>query len=254
MYIDLPIEARSIFRILSIRQIVESDVLASRLCDKLPEILSSIPMTMRLLRSENCSDYLNYSKNHTGSEKASCSLSRMGEEELCFCKEGLFRSGCGDIGDVFDYQIPLASSQDKGEGVVDLLSRQGDNVFVLEVKKWVSDEHPIRAMMEVLTFWKMMVDECTIQCPNASTFVRRYNNSKKRNIQLGLDTILIPAILISDSSKIYRKMMEDPLSNAFKALYMSLVNDCNIRCFRYGVRHGDIYTYEFTSQFVDRLS
>lgn len=61
------------------------------------------------------------------------------------------------IGKVVDYQIPLKNnSNDNGKGKIDLLSKIDDMAYLLEVKVPKSTESPLRAIMEIFTYWQQL--------------------------------------------------------------------------------------------------
>lgn len=83
------------------------------------------------------------------------------EEWICKrCKGQTFRS----IGIIVDYQVPLKHQRSKecsGLGTVDLLSQKGSDAYLLEAKGPDSTEEPLRAIMEIYTYWKQLGgDEC----------------------------------------------------------------------------------------------
>lgn len=63
------------------------------------------------------------------------------------------------IGEIVDYQVPLKHSRGgecKGMGKIDLLSVDGDTAWLLELKVPDSTEHPLRAIMEIYTYWRQL--------------------------------------------------------------------------------------------------
>lgn len=247
MRMDIPVDAASVFRILAIRQVVEFPELQNYLANNIVKLINGIETTQRLTDAEKYRDFLNYSSSHKGQ---SCfeDIEKMDEVKLCSAKEAFFRDGCGDIGDVIDYQVPLRSSKNSGEGVADLLSVNGDKIFLIEAKRWNSKESPIRAMLEVLTFWKMLLDDkVSFERPNCGLFVKRYNESNKdrRKRDLPEESILYPAILIRKGSNIYEKLKN--MSKEEASFYKVVLTEFKLRCFCYYYEKG-LVTKDFTSE------
>ena len=63
------------------------------------------------------------------------------------------------FGRILDYQIPLKSSQQDSAGKIDLLSQDGSDVLILELKKPDSKETMLRCVLEAYTYSKMVVKE-----------------------------------------------------------------------------------------------
>ena len=66
------------------------------------------------------------------------------------------------IGEVIDYQVPLKATSggdDSGLGKIDLLSRNGDTAYLLEVKEPDNSESPLRAILEIYTYWRQLGGE-----------------------------------------------------------------------------------------------
>ena len=76
------------------------------------------------------------------------------EEWICKrCKGQVYNS----VGEIIDYQVPLKHSQKcSGLGKVDLLSQKGSVAYLLEVKTRENTESPLRAIMEIYTYWKQL--------------------------------------------------------------------------------------------------
>ena len=237
--ISIPIEARSIFRLLAIGTVVRNQDFVEFLSKHLDEILQAIQPTPRLTEER---DFLNYSYNHKGDDKGDDKdivFEKCSEQELCKSKNAFFmnKEYADTLGEVFDYQVPLASSRDAGEGVIDMLSLCDGNtpkIYVIEVKKWDSDEHPLRAMFEALTFWRLLADEGNDKDPRFTNFITCYNKSKRKNRELPPDATIVPAILVREGSDIYSKMMmrKEPSDGNLRALYGKILGK-GLRCFSY---------------------
>lgn len=119
------------------------------------------------------------------------------------------------IGEIVDYQVPLKHTRGAvcaGMGKVDMLSVDGDTAWLLELKVPESTEPPLRAIMEVYTYWRQLGGE---QCERFLT------KSKARGTKT-----LKKAIVIferSEEGSLYQKLRADwePLSALMEALGVS---------------------------------
>lgn len=70
------------------------------------------------------------------------------------------------IGKIVDYQVPLktpGASDNSGLGKIDLLALNGDTLYLLEVKEPNNTESPLRAILEIYTYWKQLGgDDCQL--------------------------------------------------------------------------------------------
>lgn len=116
------------------------------------------------------------------------------------------------IGKIVDYQVPLKHRRGdacEGMGKADLLSVNGDTAWLLELKVPNSTEHPLRAIMEIYTYWRQLGgDACE----------RFLTHSKAAGA-----SVLKKAIVIFEKNtdaSIYQKLKRDwgPLSELMKAL------------------------------------
>lgn len=119
------------------------------------------------------------------------------------------------IGKVVDYQVPLKhirGDECEGMGKVDLLSMDGETAWLLELKVPDSAEHPLRAIMEVYTYWQQLGGE------RCERFLAR---SRAKGARILKKAIVIFEKGADDSSKyFYQKLKKDwePLSELMKAL------------------------------------
>lgn len=77
------------------------------------------------------------------------------EEWMCkMCKGKTFPF----VGKIVDYQVPLKHNKSdcEGMGKIDLLSKIDDTAYLLELKVPDSTEHPLRAIMEIYTYWQQL--------------------------------------------------------------------------------------------------
>lgn len=253
MSVDVKIEARSIFRILAIRTIVDDKTFVSKLTHEFKKLLRRIPLTPRITDKDGHADYLNYRQPHDGDDKDTTDIEKMGEERLCRAVKGFFGMSDKHLGEVVDYQVPLSSSDDVGEGVIDLISKKDKEkeIYIIEAKSWKSPDHPIRAIFEALTFWKMIGGD-----GNCSNFIKRYNESEKnRRRSLPVGAIAYPAILLYKKSKIYDKMMTGQDFGYYKELYQKIYKMHKLKCFSYDYdkEDGKIKIYDFTKDFGKKL-
>lgn len=121
------------------------------------------------------------------------------------------------IGKIVDYQVPLKHSRGdacEGMGKVDLLSVDGDTAWLLELKVPDSTEHPLRAIMEIYTYWRQLGgDTCG-----------RFLTRSKANGASTLKKAIVIFEKNADAS-IYQKLKKNwrPLSQ--------LMKDLDVACF-----------------------
>ncbi|MBP5351092.1 MAG: hypothetical protein J6Y56_03945 [Fibrobacterales bacterium] len=256
--IVLPVRAVDIFRILSVRKVVTNDAFVGALSRQFETFLRQVRQTPRLDKS-NRDDFLSYTHPHE-SKQITKRRKNMSEQELCSASKG-FMGSVGKnspIGRVLDYQVPLEERRGTGEGKVDLISLKGDTIYVIEAKKWDSKEHPLRAMLEALTFWLELIDEDEnengnlrsqqLQCKkplrgNARLFAQRYCESAYANPAFGeadakflRNACLKPAILLRKNSPIYDTLCERP-TRPDRALYDQILDF--VRCFSYSAKENE---------------
>jgi len=192
--IELPINPKDVFRLLALRTMVEQTDLIERLADKF-DFTKGIGTTARLRRGD---DPFAYKHDGNTTKKP---LTKMTERELCSDTQAFFRQKPFDcIGKVIDYEIPLDNTKKSAYGKVDLLSVSGDTAYTLEVKKFGSREHPLRALFEIYTFWRMLAEN-----GSHAYFIKRYKNG---NRTLSGCKRIVPALLLDVKSKIRRDFGE----------------------------------------------
>lgn len=85
------------------------------------------------------------------------------EEWICRLTIGKFFD---TIGKIIDYQVPLktpGASDNSNLGKIDLLALNGDTLYLLEVKEPDNTESPLRAILEIYTYWKQLGgDDCRL--------------------------------------------------------------------------------------------
>ena len=170
--IQLPIQPKDVFRILALRSVVENDEMLKALNEHFNEIFKGIKQTERLKRG------LTINK-----EK----LTDFTERELCASKKAFFDNSFDGIGTVIDYELPLDETRYSAFGKVDLVSLSEDThiLYLLEVKKHDSNEHPLRAMFEIFTFWKMLQDGGKDKAGDFSIFIEKYTSAEQNKSKFG---------------------------------------------------------------------
>ena len=112
-----------------------------------------------------------------------------------------------------DYQVPLKPSgkaEDKGYGKIDLLLKEGNDVRLIELKKFDSDENIARAMIEICTYYKQL---------NIDYFKKEY----------GIMGNIIPTIAVSE------KMLKlfEQYGGIYKKLYVELKKEFGLEILKY---------------------
>lgn len=119
------------------------------------------------------------------------------------------------IGKIVDYQIPLKTpggkEKNSGLGKVDLISNNEVThvSYLLELKVKNSNEHPLKAIMEVYTYWQMLGGDNALEFLNGSRATGK---------------ILQKAILIYQDSKMHHKL-------AASANTQLVMRNLGVKCF-----------------------
>ena len=244
----VPVRAIDVFRLLGVGVIASDESFVKELNAAFDTLIRRIHQTPRLTDPER-EDFLSYSKPHKKND-GKTTLRSMSEEELCSLPGGFMAKDYTEtIGKVLDYQVPLEAKTGSGEGVVDLISEKGNTIYVIEVKSWENNEHPLRALFEALTFWLELLDKGALKrnqdkSGNAELFVRKYNDSNRDQRQFTLGdgkenfeskACLVPAILLYADSPICQKLCKKPERSCYSALYKKILK--YVQCFSY--RTGD---------------
>ena len=163
----------------------------------------------------NRQDYLRDSHTDTFDEVAY----RDRKNGSCFQKEEWICKRCygksfNFIGKIVDYQVPLKHKllqECSGLGKVDLLSLKDSVAYLLEVKVYKSTEVPLRAIMEIYTYWKQLGGN------EGKYFL---THSALRNA-----TTLKKGIVLFEGSRIHKKLIEsgDKL--------WALIRELEVECF-----------------------
>ena len=209
--IDLPVQPKDVFRLLALRSITENDDLIKKLLDNFDSIYNGIEMTPRLDRDAFGRNVFGY--KHEGLDVQKTVFTDMTERQLCAAKQAFYADTVfNGIGRVLDYELPLDDKKNSAFGKVDLVSQVNDELFLLEVKKCESNEHPLRAMFEIFTFWKTLSDEAG----GFKVFIDAYFNShtyQKRKGGLHKPTKVHPGLLLCKTSKIYEALLSSSNGN-----------------------------------------
>lgn len=118
-----------------------NEIVAKYVCEHLDEFTLKIPMITRQETYKTAS--------HTGKRIPS----DLRKEEQIAVK--LFNQKHFDcIGEIIDYQTPLKNESDDTAGKIDLLSYDGEKLYILELKKPDSTETMLRCVLEGYTYMK----------------------------------------------------------------------------------------------------
>lgn len=193
--IDLPIEAKDIFRILALRSVAENSNLYTYLNKGFEKFIKGVKKTERLDSGKP------FDCGHKEKPIAKKILNDFTEREMCASERVFFKRKFDPIGEVIDYEIPLDEKKDSARGKIDLLSVCKNSnqkiIYLLEVKKCQSNELPLRAFFEIVTFWLTLRDD------NGSfnDFLGNYKDGIYAKYKV------VPGLLMCRSSKIYMELM-----------------------------------------------
>lgn len=105
---------------------------------------------LELLDRISCVGRENYLVNHTPSPDAEDYQGTRKEEHFAQALKG---KTLGGLGEIKEYQVPLKrSAKDKRVGNIDLISLNGDTLYVIELKKGTSEETLLRCAMQAVTY------------------------------------------------------------------------------------------------------
>ena len=202
--IELPVHPKDVFRLLALRSITETNGLFNKILANFDSIFNGIEMTSRLDPDKFGRPAFEY--KHEGLDIKQSYFSEMTERQLCAAKKAFFsdRFFTG-IGKVLDYEMPLDDKKDSAFGKVDLVSQVGDELILLEVKKCVSNEHPLRAMFEIFTFWKTLSNSKV----KFDLFLDAYTKSPTYALRSGdlcKPSKVHPGLLLCGTSDIYNAL------------------------------------------------
>ena len=152
-------------------------------------------------------------------------------KEEWICKHAFYKETVGTFFDsIVDYQVPLktpAGKDNQGMGKVDLLAKKGDVGYLLEVKVQDSTESPLRAIMEIFTYWKQLGGN------NAKDFLDRSTLSGTTTLRKGI--VLFPN---EAKSSVFYKLCKDWGQGLN---YKSFMEKLEVECFIAIPQKGDIF-------------
>ena len=156
-----------------------SEIVAEFIIDNLAEFNAGIPVIHR---------ESSYNMMHSGKRGKSDR-----EENLAIdlFAQSVTEGDYDHIGKILDYQIPLKNKEKDTAGKIDLLSVNGSNVYILELKKPDSRESMLRCILEGYTYYltvdkeKLLsdfglpADSRIMVCPFVFVGSRQYNEMKE---------------------------------------------------------------------------
>ena len=123
-----------------------NEIVAKYVCEHIKEFVGGIPKITRKTTYKTAS--------HTGKRRPSDSRK---EEQIAV---ELFNQKYFDfIGNIIDYQTPLKNTSKDVAGKIDLLSYDGETLYILELKKPDSTEAMLRCVLEGFTYLKTLDGE-----------------------------------------------------------------------------------------------
>ena len=154
-------------------------------------------------------------------------------KEEWMCKLALGKS-FNHVGKIVDYQVPLkVNGSSAGKGKIDLLSVVDETAYLLEVKVPESTESPLRAIMEIYTYWQQLGG-------NSKDTIDNFVCNSKAN---GAN-VLKKAIVIFAPEKETEKPKKSSIYYKLKSNekeYKNLMSKLCVECF-IATANGDIIT------------
>ena len=205
--LSLSLHAKDIFRILAIRSIADDQKVEEWICGHLDDIRKNIQQTGRICSPEW--------KQRPDNEKFPVHTQKgklPTRKEKIICKALLGETPesteTTNVGTFIDYELPLDKKRNSAFGEIDLVSATDDTLFLFEVKGPRCNEAPIRAFMEIFTFWNLLVDDPkkdNATDDTADLFLQSYKKCE-RGKKLDKITNIKPALLLCETSPIFRKL------------------------------------------------
>ena len=164
-----------------------TEVIAEFLCDNLPAFIDGIPKISRETTYKT--------ESHNGQFDPS---STREEEIIAMEMFNLSENGhiYDYIGKIVDYQTPLKNKRSDVAGKIDLLSYDGETLYILELKKPDSDESMLRCVLEGFTYmktvdnekllndFKLLPETKIVACPFVFKDRNQHNEMKEHRPQL----------------------------------------------------------------------
>lgn len=126
--------------------------------EAVPELLRHLDLFRQIPKTQSRESYA--IPSHQGHREPPSPEASRWEEWICImvCQEAPDRGY--PFGRLVDYQVPLKApgggEQNQGLGKIDLLAHSGDTATLLELKAPNSTEHPLKAFLEIYTYWKLL--------------------------------------------------------------------------------------------------
>lgn len=131
-----------------------TEVVAEFLCNNISEYINGIPKITRETSYKTVGHDGNFDINTPREEE------RIAMEMFLQSKRGIRYDY---IGVIFDYQTPLKNKHSDKVGKIDLLSYDGNTLYILELKKPDSDESMLRCVLEGFTYMQTADKEKLLQ-------------------------------------------------------------------------------------------
>jgi len=133
------------------------------------------------------------------------------EEWICKqCKDKNFTA----VGKIMDYQIPLKRKRTEeyaGMGKIDLLAQKDEMAYILEVKSPKSTEEPLKAILEIYTYWRQLGGE------NCRYFLDNSCLKNADKLEMG--------VVFFENSSLHKKYLAD------EQRLNSIMTDLNVKLF-----------------------
>lgn len=120
------------------------------------------------------------------------------------------------LGEIIDYQIPLKNKRDDNAGKIDLISKNDENIFLIELKTKDNDETLLRCILEIATYYQILSKKKFID-----SYKDKFRNLTEKNIK--------KTILIAKDSSQHNELKS--INNGERKNLKSLVDDLEVQIF-----------------------
>ena len=159
-------------------------------------------------------------KSHNGEVTTGISKDDSNRREERFALDLFNMSKNGKIftilGEKIDYQVPLKNKREDKAGKIDLISKNDENIFLIELKIKDNNETLLRCTLEISTYYQILSKKKFID-----SYKDKFGNFTEENIK--------KAILIAKGSQQYKELTS--INNGERDNLKKLIDDLEVKIF-----------------------
>ena len=160
-------------------------------------------------------------KSHNGKVTSNTNVGISNRKEELFAMNLFNESKKGrsfnDLGKIIDYQIPLKDKLTDKVGKIDLISKNDQNIFLIELKIQDNKETLLRCILEIATYYQIL---------SKPKFISSYTNEFK---DLTAEDHIKKVILISEDSQQHKELKS--INNGEKKNLHKLMADLGVQAY-----------------------